>query len=171
VSSVLASLRRAQERYARGDLVPTRDERRGFVGGARWMARAMGREIDAARAVRASRACALKYAVALGIAACAALLTGALFSTIAALPVFVLVFYGVEVQGVFVVPLVVLGEARPFKRSRALIARSGGTAGAVTRVLPIAAWMLFAGPLRGFTGAWCEGCLAVLDWFEDARRA
>ena len=163
-------LRAGIARYDRGDLVPRSDERTGFGGGARWMARAMGQTLDAAGTQRAARLATLKY----GAALTAALVCGALASRlhlVAGLVAFVLAFYAVEVQGLFLLPLVVKGTPHPLSRSRSLVAASGGTARAVLAVLPIAAWMIFAGVGRGFVRAWCEGCLAVIVWYEEAERA
>ena len=163
-------LRAGIAHYGSRDLVPRPDERDGFHGGARWMARAMGRTIDAASAGRAARLAALKYGAAL-VAATGCGLVGASLHPIAGLVVFVLGFYAVEVQGLFLVPLVVARDPQPLLRSRALVASHGGTARAVLAVLPIAAWMIFAGVRRGFVRAWCEGCLAVIVWFEEVERA
>jgi hypothetical protein len=39
-------------------------------------------------------------------------------------------------------------------------------------VIPLAAVMLFGGVVgRGFVRSWCLGCLAVVVWYEDLRRA
>ncbi len=163
-------LRLGIERYGRGDLVPRADERAGFGGGARWMARAMGQPLDDAGARRAARLATLKY----GAALTAALVAGALASRLhllLGLVAFVIAFYAVEVQGLFLLPLVVAGELSALSRSRRLIAATGGTARAVIAILPIAAWMIFAGVGRGFVRAWCEGCLAVIAWYEEAERA
>lgn len=163
-------LRRGIARYAVRDLAPTALERDGFRGGARWMARAMGTTLDDSRVERAARLGMLKYGASLGTAVLAATIACRLH-VIAGAFAFVLAFYAVEVQGLFLVPLVVRGEARPFARSRALMLSAGGTARAVAAVLPIAAWMIFAGLRRGFARAWCEGCLAVVAWFEELEGA
>lgn len=150
-------------RYAVGDLVPVRSERAGFAGGARWMARAMGRPVDAAGVKAAARAGLVKYGVALGFGvACAAIACRIHWSFGAA--VFVLAFYAAEVQGLFLVPLAVRGAPLPLAASRALVVRGGGTLAALVRVLPIAAWMIVGAPFRGLARSWCEGCLAVLRW-------
>ncbi|CAN5749705.1 hypothetical protein BH09MYX1_BH09MYX1_08020 [soil metagenome] len=165
----MALLRSGIARYAAGDLVPRACERTGFDGGARWIARAMGRALSDGDARRAGRLGALKYATALGVAGGGAAVACRVH-VIVAMVVFVGAFYAVEVQGLFLFPLVALGERAPWRRSRALVAKGGGTLRAVVRVLPIAAYMIFAGPFRGFTRAWCEGCLAVMGWFAAARR-
>lgn len=150
----------------RDELEPTPRERRGFAGAARWVARAMGATIDDRAARRAARLLRYKYlaslitAIAAGSLACRA-------HFVLGIVAFVLAFYAVEVQGVFMVPLVVRGALRPVERSRSLVVAAGGTVSCVVRVLPIAAWMLFAGFGRGFVRAWCEGCLAVIAWFEE----
>lgn len=163
-------LRAGIARYLASDLVPRADERSGFRGGARWMARAMGRSLDDKAERRGARLSIWKYGTALGVALVAAFLAAQLHGLLA-LPALVIAFYAVEVQGLFLLPLVVVGDARPVSRSRALVAAGGGTAHAVLLVLPIAAWMIFAGVQRGFQRAWCEGCLAVIVWFEEASAA
>lgn len=154
------------------ELEPTPRERRGFVGAARWMARAMGSTIDDRAARKAARLLRWKYAAAV-ITAIAAGSIACRVHVLAGAVAFVVAFYAVEVQGLFVVPLVVRGASKPVERSRSLVLADGGTLSCVAAVLPIAGWMLFAGFRRGFARAWCEGCLAVIAWFEaiEARRA
>lgn len=161
-------LRRGIAAYAARDLEPRSGERAGFEGGARWMARAMGAPLGDEAASLASRVLWVKYGASLAAAVGAGAIACKIHP-IAGAAAFVVAFYAVEVQGVFVVPLVIQGERAPFRRSRALACAPGGTVRALATVMPIAGWMLFAGPFRGFTQAWCEGCLAVLAWFEDSR--
>ncbi len=164
VPEALAHLRWGIARYASGDLTPVASERTGFAGGARWMARAMGRTIDEAAVRRAARGGLVKYGAALaaGLGASAIMCR---VHVVAGLAAFVLAFYAVEVQGLFLVPLVVDGARAPLTGSRRLLERGGGTWRAVAGVLPIAGWMILAGPFRGFTRSWCEGCLAVVRWY------
>ena len=80
------------------------------------------------------------------------------------------VFYLVEVQMVFLFPLLIDGEKHPFKASRDLVRSQGGTWEALRIVLPVSWTMVFGGFFgQGFVRCWCIGCLAVLLWYEKAR--
>lgn len=161
-------LARARARYLEGDLAPRPDERAGFAGGTRWMARALGRTIDDATAARGARLAWAKYlgAGAAGVAGAAA---AACVHPVLAPMGFVLGFYAMEVQGVFLLPALVCGAPSPWARSRRLVVQAGGTAAAMRIVVPLAAWMLVGGvvthgsPVR----AWCEGATAVVLWYGD----
>ena len=80
-------------------------------------------------------------------------------------------FYLVEVQMVFLFPLLIDGERNPFKRSRLLIRLQGGTSKAMGVVLPIAWVMMFGGLFgQGFIRSWCIGCLAILLLYEKTSK-
>ncbi len=169
-SRAASLLARAQVRYREGDLAPQPGERRGFEGGARWMARALGQTIDDAAAARAARLSWVKYGSAAAVGLAAGALGACLHPALA--PVgFVLGFYAVEVQGVFLMPAVVRGAPSPWTHSRRTMVRAGGTVAAMCTVIPLAGWMLVGGvvahgsPVR----AWCEGATAVVLWYGDLR--
>ena len=87
-------------------------------------------------------------------------------------PTVVAPFYAVEAQMVFLFPLLLDGADAPLRASRAWTLRAGGTARVALTVLPLAATMLLGGVLgRGFVRSWCLGCVAVLLWYEELRRA
>lgn len=166
----MSLLARARARYGEGDLVPRPEERRGFDGGARWMARALGRSIDDATATRGARLAWTKYLCA-GAAGLAGGAVAACVHPVLAPVGFVLGFYAVEVQGVFLLPALVCGAPSPWAQSRTMMVRAGGTASAMGTVIPLAAWMLVGGvvahgsPVR----AWCEGATAVVLWYGDLQ--
>jgi predicted MPP superfamily phosphohydrolase len=148
----------------------------GFTGGAQWMSRALGalrggRDVALPIETSFSALGVIKYAFAfLGALATATFI--ALTKTWWLSPLIVLAFYAVEVQMLFLFPLAIDRDARPFHASRRLMIRScGSTRRAVTTVLPIAAFMLAGGLLgRGFVRSWAIGCLAVCIWYEEARQ-
>lgn len=157
------SLRRAARRCAR----------RGFAGGAEWMALALaGIRGSAVRnpGTGAVRLGLVKYgAAALAAAAVAAIALAA--RRLELLPLAVAAFYAVESGSAFVFPAFADGAARPWAESRALVAAAGGRWAVAGRIAVIALVMLlggFAG--RGFLRSWCVGCLAVVLWYEDLRR-
>ena len=79
------------------------------------------------------------------------------------------VFYLVEVQMVFLFPLLIDQNSRPFGTSRLLVVKGGGTIRAMSVVMPISAYMMLGGFFRrGFVRSWCVGCLAVLLWYSKA---
>jgi hypothetical protein len=146
--------------------------RGGFVGGAEWMRRALGvvRGTEPAGRARFGRLGIGKYTCA----SLAALLVLALLwrSPALALPAAILTFCAVEVPMLFAFPCALDGEQAPFLASRQLVLRTLRPGVATSRLLRIAASMLlggFAG--RGFVRSWSLGCLAVVLWYEDARRA
>jgi hypothetical protein len=79
-------------------------------------------------------------------------------------------FYAVEVQGLFLFPLALDGDAHPWRSARALTREMGGTLSAMGTVLVLASVMLFGGLAgRGWVRCWCLGCLAVVLWYEELR--
>lgn len=109
-------------------------------------------------------------------AKCAAAAVGAFLATApwgiaCALAATVLAFYAVEARSVFVFPAAIEFGRRGPAAARALHRRAGGTITVMTRVLPIAAFMVFGWiangrPRRNFA----VGCLAVVLWSESLRR-
>jgi hypothetical protein len=149
----------------------------GFGGGLAWMQRRVrGRGVPS---IRGHAHGLVKYGlcVAFAVVVSAACLGAgvALEAASVAVPlaalVFVPAFYALESRWVFVFPALAHGERHPFRRSWALTGEHGGTLGAMSVVIPIAAHMLLHGlrdgrPLR----AWAVGCHAVLLWYEDLAR-
>lgn len=86
------------------------------------------------------------------------------------LPLAVLAFYAVEAQMVFLFPLCL--DGRPYGENRTLVRRAGGTLAVMRTVMRLAFTMLTGGLRdRRFVRAWCLGCLAVVLWYEETRRA
>lgn len=145
---------------------------RGFEGGAGWMRSAMGVVRGSAPMGRARFGWlgVRKY----GCACLASLLVLAALWQLGALAVLaaILAFYAVEARLLFVFPLALDGEQAPFAASRQLAGRSLQPGVATARVMTIAARMVFGGIAKGeFLRSWCVGCLAVVLWYEDARRS
>ena len=143
-----------------------------FGSGAAWMRAAL----TAVRGVQPSGAAAFgclgfaKYGLATSVAAAVAMFAGA--ASLLLVPLAVVAFYLVEVRMVFAFPLALDGSAAPLRDSHALVARTLPAWVATARVMRIAAEMMAGGFLgRGFVRSWCVGCLAVVLWYEDARRA
>jgi predicted MPP superfamily phosphohydrolase len=108
-----------------------------------------------------------------GLASAAALTSLAAFALMA-LPCLLLLaavaFYAVEAQMVFLFPVALDSNARPFREARRLTRRAGGTVAVMCIVVPIAAFMLLAGFSGcGFVRSWCLGCLAICNWYEELR--
>ncbi len=149
--------------------------RHGFKGGGQWMQSAI-ENLRAASIAGPSlslhRVGFIKYSTALVAAfAAATLLYGMGNSWPLLLVVCALAFYAIEVQMAFVFPLSLDGCARPFRQSRHLIVRAGGTWPALRIVVPLALYMLCGGLLgRGFVRSWCLGCLAICIWYESIRQ-
>jgi len=143
-----------------------------FASGGRWMQAAL-EQLRAARLPGArfnlNALGFLKYALAgLGALSCVALAwrLEEWWWGVFAVPV----FYAIEVQMVFLFPIALEGEARPFRTALGWTRRAGGTLAAMRVVLPLAAVMLLGGVCgRGFVRCWCFGCLAVCLWYEDLR--
>jgi hypothetical protein len=86
------------------------------------------------------------------------------------LPGFILVFYAIEAQMVFLFPLVIDGCPQPLAESLAWTRRGGGTLRVMSTVMPVAAVMLLGGFVGGgFIRSWSLGCLAIVLWYEDLR--
>lgn len=104
-----------------------------------------------------------KYGAAMCLASLASFQSG-----YASALAFVLVFYAVEAQMVFLYPLLIDGHPAPLGQSLRLTRRAGGTLAVMAQVLPLAAVMLFGGLTgRGFRRCWCLGCLGVALWYEE----
>lgn len=82
-----------------------------------------------------------------------------------------LAFYAVEARHVFDFPVAIDFARRSRTAARALHRRAGGTITILTRVLPIAAFMLL-GWLANGRPRWnfAVGCMAVILWYESLRR-
>ena len=144
---------------------------RAFSGGAAWMRSAMAIVRGHCPGGRPSPEWlgACKYASA-GLAA--ALVMALLWRIpLLAVAAAVVTFYFVEVRMLFVFPLALDGEPAPFLASHRLVARTLPAGLATVRGMRIAARMLFGGFMgRGFVRSWCVGCLAVVLWYEEARK-
>lgn len=145
----------------------------GFAGGGAWMVHALSvlRDRPIAPKQRRFRAIGLrKYGLCLsaGAAAVTAAWTG---GAICAIALGLLAFYAVEARGVFDFPAAIDYGARARLASRALFRRAGGTLTILSRVLPIAAFMLCGGLARARPRwSFVVGCLAILLWYESLRR-
>jgi hypothetical protein len=146
---------------------------RGFGGGGAWMAEALSALRRRRVAPKASRFAALgwrKYALCLVAGGSAAAL-GSTAGTACAVASGLLAFYAVEARQVFAFPVAIDYGRRAPTASRVLHRRAGGTLTILTRVLPIAAFMLLGWlangrPRRNFV----VGCMAVVLWYESVRR-
>ncbi|MCC7170457.1 MAG: metallophosphoesterase [Planctomycetes bacterium] len=174
VVSGVGWLRRADAELARHpDLEHAAREVRGFEAGGRWMATAIatlrGRPLRS-RTTAFTRLGTTKYAK------CAAAAVGAFLATApwgiaCALAATVLAFYAVEARSVFVFPAAIEFGRRGPAAARALHRRAGGTITVMTRVLPIAAFMVFGWIVNGRPRHnFAVGCLAVVLWSESLRR-
>ena len=163
--------------------------RSGFTSAAEWMElalhtireergerprrRALPRALNALGLVKnvGSAAAAAGIGIAAGLAARSVLGTGvgcAAFAT-----GFVLAFYAIEGQMVFLFPILLDGAhdgeswASVFAACRAWTVRAGGTLAVMRVVMPISARMMFGGLVgKGFLRSWCLGCLAVVIWYD-----
>ena len=170
-------LARAAERYDAPES-PLRAAARGaafggFASGAQWMRLALetlrGQPCPPT-VFKFQQLGLIKYGLACGMALLWAVAAWAVSIAWLA-PLAVLVFYAVEVQMVFLFPLALEGNARPFRAARCWTCRAGGTIAAMRVVLPLAGTMLFGGLAgRGFLRCWCLGCLSVCLWYEDLRK-
>ena len=137
----------------------------------------MARVLARTRTVRTlslSRALSLgagKYASCGALAGGVAVAAGAALGPIAATLAFVIIFYVVEVQLVFLFPIALDASAPPhhwWRAARASTVRAGGTWRAFWTVLPIAAHMLLGLASMSPRRAWCAGCAAVTIWYEES---
>ncbi len=157
--------------------------RGGFASGAEWMRFALGaiRGAPPTGAARFHRLGFAKYA--LSAAAALGALSAASFTRIALpqsrplatvlllLPFAIVAFYAVESRFVFAFPCALDGHRAPLRESAAMVARSMAPLAAIATVMRIAAAMVGGGVVgRGFLRSWSIGCLAVLLWYEQARR-
>ncbi len=82
-----------------------------------------------------------------------------------------LAFYATEARHVFDFPAAIDYGRRSKAATRALNRRAGGTLTILTRVLPIAAFMLFGWLANGRPRVnFAIGCMAVVLWYEHTRR-
>jgi len=158
---------------------------RGFASGAAWMeevrksaprSRARPLRDNALGLLKNGGAALVAAGASLGALGAASALGGPLLGATAALPVFVLTFYAVEGQMVFLFPILHEARARGEEPSllallracRARTVRAGGTLRVMRVVMPISARMITGGFLgRGFVSSWCAGCIAVVLWHES----
>jgi hypothetical protein len=141
----------------------------GFHDGARWMAMALGcPRTDVAPAGYWWRLGLGKYGLATAPALATAVMAWAWLPAL--LPLAIVVFYAVEARMVFAFPLALHGHAAPLRQSHRLLRATAGSAWATWQVMRIAAVMLFGGiGGGGARRSWCIGCLAVVEWYRDAR--
>jgi hypothetical protein len=150
-----------------------RSARRGFQGGAEWMAVALaeirGQPVSPLRP-GATILGVLKYGAATGVAALAVLVLWR-FGHLRWAPCALVLFYLVESQGAFLFPAFVDGAVRPWAQAQRCLRAAGGTWVVTSKVMVLAAVMLFGGGVgQGFLRSWCIGCLAILLWYEEVRR-
>lgn len=148
--------------------------RTGFDSGAAWMCAVMEHQRnDILPSVHASYNLLgfFKYGLsALGALLYLALVIGTGWWPL--LPGFVLVFYAIEAQMVFLFPLVIDGCPDALRQSRAWTVRAGGTIPVMWTVMQLAVVMLFGGFVgQGFTRSWALGCLSIVLWYEELRHA
>jgi predicted MPP superfamily phosphohydrolase len=111
----------------------------------------------------------IKYGLAAGVALLWAVAACA-WNAPWLVPLAAAAFYAVEVQMVFLFPLALDGNIRPFEAAWSWTRRAGGTVAAMRVVVPLACVMLCGGLAgRGFVRCWCLGCLSVCLWYEDLR--
>lgn len=146
---------------------------RGFGSGGAWMVHALSVVRDRPITLRERRFQAIglrKYARCLlaGAAAAAAAWTG---GTLCAIAFGLLAFYAVEARYVFDFPAAIDYGARARLASNALFRRAGGTLTVLSRVLPIAAFMLWGGIARARPRwSFAVGGLAIVLWYESLRK-
>lgn len=147
---------------------------RGFGGGGHWMASALSAARGDCVAPRDPRFVALgigKYGLCLLAAFAVAPVSLGALGTAGAIACGLLAFYAVEARHVFAFPAAIDYGRRRAAASRALHRRAGGTVTILTRVLPIAAFMLFGGiGNRRPRWSFAVGCMAIVLWYESLRR-
>ena len=155
------------------ELVRSAQAVRGFGDGGAWMAGALSAVRECRVAPRESRFLALgwrKCGLCLLAAASAAAVSSPA-GPACAVALGLLAFYAVEARHVFDFPAAIDYGRRARTASRALHRRAGGTLTILTRLLPIAAFMLLGWLANGrprWNGA--VGCMAVVLWYESLRR-
>lgn len=173
---VAALLRDATRRFdASSELqsAAKQSARRGFRGGAEWMAAALS-EIRGTRVVGpptgALKAGLVKYGAATAVATTVFVIVGIGVGVLASLPLAILAFYATEAVGAFVFPALAAGARSPWQESLSLVSSAGGTVRVASKTMVIASVMLFGGLTgRGFLRSWCIGCLAMVLWYERLR--
>ena len=148
--------------------------RDGFASGGQWMHRSLeilrGKSLPMP-ARKFNVLGSIKYCLAIG-AALVPVIAGLVFHWHFLVVLAVPAFYAVEVQMVFLFPVVIDGSRYAFRESRQWTVRAGGTLAVMRVVLALATTMLFGGFVgRGFVRSWCLGCLAVCIWYESLRQA
>ena len=143
-----------------------------FTGGARWMMQALrclrNDTNDLPQANYELLGC-FKYGLAL-LAGLGAGGVSLFISPFIAPFSFILTFYAVEAQFVFLFPIVIDRNQSPFCTSLVLAKKAGGTFKVMRTVMPIALFMLTGGFIgKGFLRSWCIGCLAIVIWYEAVR--
>jgi len=144
-----------------------------FEAGALWMGGCLAqiRETPGDRRLSASFTAYgyLKYGLASGAAALWVLLTS-MSDWPYLFPLGILVFYLVEVNFLFLFPILLDGRQRPISTSFRMT-RNLGYIYAMKNLAAIASRMLFGGFAgRGFKRSWLMGCLAVLFWYEKTNQ-
>ncbi|MEM7553227.1 MAG: hypothetical protein AAF378_03860 [Cyanobacteria bacterium P01_A01_bin.84] len=143
--------------------------RNGFVSGGEWMALALS-ELRKTKPVSAPSKLQVLGITKYILASTAALLVIGIAIWTKIYPAILLcipAFYAVEVQMVFLFPIVLDGSHHPFRDSLRWTKKAGGTIPAMKIVMVLALVMIFGGFLgKGFIRCWCLGCLAVVLWYE-----
>lgn len=146
---------------------------RSFHAGGRWMRLGL-RALRTTRMPRLTRSLeALGWRKYLTCVACAAgwAVICLAFGTSWLLPLCIVAFYVAEIHRLFAFPLAIdrVDDPRAVHAGLLDIVRPHD---ALLTVMVLACVMLLGGILgRGFVRSWCLGCMAVLIWYEDARRA
>jgi hypothetical protein len=148
--------------------------RSGFASGAEWMRMALSNlrgEAIPARDNSYNTLGIVKYSLAsLGALLYLILVVGTGLWFLA--PGLVLVFYAIEAQMVFLFPLTIDGVSDRISISQHWTRQAGGTFKVMLIVMQLAVVMLFGGLVgQGFVRSWALGCLAVVLWYEEVRRA
>jgi hypothetical protein len=148
--------------------------RSGFASGAEWMRIVLsyrrGHEIPPIRAPY-NLLGIIKYGLAvLGALAYAALAWR--LEVLILIPGFILVFYAIEAQMVFLFLLAIDGKSALFRESLRMTQQAGGTLSVMITVMRLTVAMIFGGFVgMGFVRSWALGCLSVVLWYEEVCRA
>jgi len=85
------------------------------------------------------------------------------------LPFAIVLFYGIEVQFLFLFPLAIDGISKPIYHSLNCKVK-GGRFASIFGVIVIAIFMISGIlPQKSFFRNWSVGCIAVLIWYEDSK--